>query len=109
MGLYKDSISSAQLVDLDQVAKTPEHRDRRHCAAQMMVLTGPELTDAMDRAIQLSIERLPHQLDIGVCEISGIPDLFIEQLLGGVIMCEGRLQAVGQQWDAVTAFTHQRQ
>ena len=78
MCLHEDPISLAQLVGLAPVVKAFEHRDSRHGTAQVMVFTGPELADAMDRTIQASVERLSHQFQIGVCEISGIPDLIIE-------------------------------
>ena len=78
MSLYENPISLAQFVGLNPVAKTSEHRDSRHGPAQMMVLTGPEFADAMDRLIQASVERLFHQFQIGIREIAGITHLFIE-------------------------------
>src|SRR6267143_5511566 len=97
MSLHEDPISLAQLVCLDPVAKTSEHRDSRHGTAQVMVFTGPEFADAMDRTIQASVERLSHQVQVGVYEIAGIPGLLIEQPLGGVIIRERWLQPSGQR------------
>ena len=97
MSLHEDPISLAQLVGFAPVAKTSEHRNGRHGTAQVMVFTGPELADAMDRTIQISVERLSHQFHIGVREIAGIPDLLIEQPLGGVIIHERWLQPAWQR------------
>src|SRR6185503_16943434 len=99
MTLHENTISSAQLVGLDPVVKTSEHRNSRHGTTQVMVFTGPELADTMNRAIQASVERSFHQLHIGVREIAGIPDLFIEQSLGGVIVWEGRRHPAWQRRD----------
>ena len=52
----------------------------------MMVFTGPELANAMDWTIQAPVERLFHQFDISLCEITGVSDLLIEQPLGGLIV-----------------------
>ena len=109
MGLHEDPISLAQLVGLAPVAKTSKHRDGCHGTAQVMVFTGPKLADAMDRTIQAPVERLFHQLHIGVCKIAGIPDLLIEQPLGGVVVRERWLQPAGQRCNAITAVAHQRQ
>lgn len=78
MSLYENPISLAQLVCLNPVAKIAEHRDSRHSPAQMMMFRGPELTGAKDRLIRASVERLSHQFHIGVREIAGIANLFIE-------------------------------
>jgi hypothetical protein len=109
MSLYENSITLTQLMGLDPITKTSQHQDSRHGSARMMVFTGPELADAKDRAIQVSVEQLPHQFYIGVREIAGISDLFIEQPLGGVIIFERWLHPARQRRDAVTAFTHQGQ
>src|SRR5437016_12493268 len=88
MSLHEDPISLAQLVGFSPVAKTSEHRDSSHGTTQVMVFTGPEFADAMDWTIQTSVERLSHQFQVRVCEIAGIPDLLIQQPLGGVIIRE---------------------
>ncbi len=56
MSLHENSISLAQPVSLTPVAEMSEHRNGRQGTAQVMVFTGPELADAMNRTIQASIE-----------------------------------------------------
>jgi len=100
MRLDEYPVSLAQLVGLTPVTKMPEDRDCRQGPAQVMVFTGPELTDTMDWAIQATVERLFQEFHIGVREITGVPNLFIEQLPGGIIIYEGGLQPTGRWWDA---------
>ena len=94
---------------LGPVTKTSKHRDGRHGTAQMMVFTGPELANAMDRTIQAPVERLFHQFDISVREITGVSDLFIEQPLCDVIVHQRGLQPPGSEAMPLLLSAHQSQ
>jgi hypothetical protein len=75
----------------------------------MMVLTGPEFANALDRSIKFPVEQLFHQLGIGLCEITGVSDLFIKQPLREVIVYERGLYTPGQRSNAITVFAHESQ
>ena len=106
MGLYEDPVSLAEFLRLAEGAQFMEQADGGCSATQVMMLRGPEYAPAGDRLRQALVDGLLKERHVCVGEVAGLADLVINDLSGGIIVQERRLESSREGRDSVSSFSH---
>ncbi len=106
MRLHQDAIAGCEALGITMRPEVVQQSHGRDCTSEVMVFGRPQPSQAGDRLCRGFVQRPLSQADCGLCKISSVTDLFVEQFRRRLVVVQRRDHSAGKKGNAVALLPH---